>query len=272
MLRYHAEISPENSPEGNEKLNKISEYFRRYNERERILKEVLKERRSHLTRIVDEKSLQSLDDSMELATGVVGVLLLGIQVLFPESVPISNMFNLFVVGLIWILYRVAKIRRAIDLRLLIIAFSYQLFVVWILGLFVSIIIASIGMVILAALGLMPDVNVVLIFVFIMIFLITAGSRKSAKEFAYGKWLEILIEDYKTPSITQRYTDTALASVKSGLPHPFVAFILFFLVYWTGQPGLWISIQLEIWVVLLLFYTIHKAAVYLDTQQKENANW
>ena len=248
------------------------EYFRRYNEREQILKEVLKERRNHLTRIVDEKSLQSLDDSMELATGVVGVLLLGIQILFPESVTISNMFNLFVVGLIWVSYKVAKIRHAIDLRLLIIAFSYQLFVVWIVGIFVSIIFASIGIVLLAALGIMLDVNAILIFVFIMIFLITAGSRKFAKEFAHRRWLEILTEDYKTISITQRYTDTALASAERGLPHPFVVFILFFLVYLIGQPDLWISLQLAIWVVLLLVYTIHKAAVYLDIQQKENTNW
>jgi hypothetical protein len=209
---------------------------------------------------------------MELATGVVGVLLLGIQILSPESVTISNMFNLFVVGLIWISYKVAKIRRAIDLRLLIIAFSYQLFVVWIVGIFISIFFVAIGMVILAALGIMLDANAILIFIFSMIFLITACSRISAKKFAYRRWLEILTDDYKSLLIAQKYTDTALSSVERGLPHPFVAFILFFLVYWTGQPDLWISLQLGIWVVLLLLYTIHKAAVYLDTQQKENANW
>ncbi|TFH06662.1 MAG: hypothetical protein E4H14_10330 [Candidatus Thorarchaeota archaeon] len=236
------------------------------------MNDVQKDRREHLTRVVVNQILQSLDDSMELATGIIGVLLLGFQILIPELITIANLFNLFVVGLIWVSYKIAKIRHAIDLRLLIIAFSYQLFGIWIVGIFFTLIFASFFAVILMAFGLVIDMNIVFIFVLAMIFLITAGSRKAAKTFARGRCLELVTDNYRPLSITQRYTDTALATVERSLPHPFVAFTLFFLIFWAGQPAIWISMQLEPLLGFLLVYTLYKLALYSYIQEKENSNW
>ena len=209
---------------------------------------------------------------MELATGVVGVFLLVIQILFPESVTVASIFNLFVVGLIWVSYKIAKILHAIDLRLLVIAFSCQLFVVWVVGIFTTMIFAASVMVILATVSIILDINFVLIFVFIMFFIITIGSRKAAKSFAVRRWSNMLTEDYKALSINQRYTDTALASVERCLPHPFIAFLLFFLIFWMGQPDLLASLQIGPLVALLAFYTMYKGALYLSVQKKENTEW
>lgn len=242
-------------------------------ERERELEETTRKRREDINRVLEKGSVQSLDDSFEFAIVIVGAFLLGAQTIAPESFAVTSVFNLFTTLFIWALYRIAKIKNATDLRLLIIGLGYQLFVVWVVGIFLLI---GIGSVIALFLTLvMPSFTLDLAVPVIMILTLafSCGSRNAAKEYISNKWESMVSGEYKSLSIRNRYGNTALAPVQKVLPHGLAIFILFFLLYWIGDPSLSSSESGFATILFLLaLYIIYKWGVYLTVQKEESSNW
>lgn len=105
----------------------IVDFFKRKKKERDKTDEITRERREAINRVVEQSKLQSLDNSFEFAVVIVSAFLLAVQIMAPEAFIITSIFNLFTTLFVWALYRIAKIKRATDLRLFIIGLGYQLF-------------------------------------------------------------------------------------------------------------------------------------------------
>lgn len=252
---------------------RIIEYIRHRRESDQNQREILKERRDEQNRVVNQIALQSLDDSFELATTLAGIVILIIQISNPDWIPTFNIFNLFITGLLWVSYRVAKIKNAIDLRLLVIGFAYQIFAIWIIGLIVFPIIVIILLLPISFLiGIQISVNITIGLSFALLFIVTVRSRRTAKEFAKRQWDELVSVQYQKLSLIERYAESALSLVNRILPQPFFAFLLLFVLYWSGQPNLVDQNVLITWITILVIYAFGKAGQYLTVQEEVNNAW
>jgi hypothetical protein len=87
--------------------------------------------RKQLMDVVDRDQLEVLDQSVELVSLLLGVVLILLQFLVGPILPtISSMlngFNILVTIFVWASYKIARIKMAIDLRLWIIVIAFQLF-------------------------------------------------------------------------------------------------------------------------------------------------
>lgn len=116
-----------------------------------------------------------------------------------------------------------------------------------------------------------DLAVPIVIFFTLVF--SCGSRNAAKKFTLRRWENIVSKDYKDLSLARRYRDTALSTVREGLPHGLAVFVLFFILYWIGEPSLLSSESgLAFFVFALVVYILYKLGIYLRVQQEEASDW
>ena len=81
--------------------------------------------------VVDRDELETLDQCFELLVLLVGLGLLIAQYIldyvFPDLNTILNLLNITITAFIWVGYKIARIRQAVDLRILMIAVTIRFF-------------------------------------------------------------------------------------------------------------------------------------------------
>ncbi len=88
--------------------------------------------RKKLRDAVDKDTLESLDESVNLAFITLGIAVAVIAIRFPEAGVLVGVLNVFFTLVTWFSYKIAKIKHAVDLRLLVIAIAVQAYFFFVL--------------------------------------------------------------------------------------------------------------------------------------------